>query len=123
MPTRPSSRLLACLAVFVAAFIVTHLPPSKALPAQRFDKLLHFVGFTVLGMLALWQNLTPTSLPRLNSLLWIVLVVASYAAFDEITQPLVRRDCEFLDWVADSGGAVFGVAIIYFVQRFALQKT
>ena len=38
----------------------------------------------------------------------IVSLLAVVGAFDEITQPLVGRDCELLDWCADVVGAVVG---------------
>jgi VanZ family protein len=36
----------------------------------------------------------------------VVLVIALYGTFDEITQPLVGRSRELLDWLADLTGAL-----------------
>ena len=39
-------------------------------------------------------------------------IVMAYGAFDELTQPIFGRDCEFLDWVADSSAGVVAVSIL-----------
>lgn len=117
------SRLIFCLTAFACAYVVTHLPPGEHLRVARYDKLLHFAGFTFLGMMALWQALSPGVMPSMSSVILILLMVGAYGAFDELSQPLVGRDCEFLDWVADAAGTIFGVAIIYLIQRGTLQRS
>lgn len=94
----------------VAAFITTHLPPKSG---QAFsplnDKLMHFLGFTLLGMLVVWRR---SGVPR-PSAVWDLLpgfvALALYGVLDEMTQPPFGRDCEFYDWLADCGGAAAGL--------------
>ena len=44
----------------------------------------------------------------------IVALLASYGAFDEVTQPIVGRDCDFWDWVADMAGILVGIGCFMF---------
>jgi VanZ family protein len=109
---RSGWRLYICLATFAAGFVATHTPPSGMPNIQVSDKLLHFVGYLVLGSLALWQGLTPNIRPGRKTLLMTLFCLAAYAAFDEITQPLVGRACELMDWTADTGGAIMGLTLV-----------
>jgi hypothetical protein len=49
-------------------------------------------------------------------------VVAAYGAFDELTQPIFRRDAEWGDWYADCTGAAVAVLIISAVQWWMLRS-
>ncbi|HKQ47021.1 MAG TPA: VanZ family protein [Phycisphaerae bacterium] len=75
------------------------------------DKVLHFLGFTVLGALLVWRLGRHPRRPTVRNLLPWYLALILYGAFDEITQPPFGRDCEFLDWLADCCGAAVGVAL------------
>lgn len=102
---------LSCLA---GAFLATHLPPPRT-PLRHVpsDKLLHAIGFAVLGMLTIWQaagGRTGLSRPVLATR---YLALLAYALFDEVTQPLVGRSFEWKDWLADAGGAATGMIIAY----------
>lgn len=97
---------------WLAVFGSTHVP-RISLPTHfnLFDKVCHFAAFGLLTFLAhlAWN----TRRPGLNQLRWkdlaiVMLVIAVYGVFDEITQPLVGRSCELLDWTADVLGIVFG---------------
>jgi VanZ family protein len=121
MPRRRGWRLYICMGVFAAGFAATHTPPSGLPNIQVSDKLLHFVGYLVMGSLALWQGLTPGVTPHRNKPLRVLLFLAAYAAFDEMTQPLVGRACELLDWTADLAGAIMGLLIVYCVHQMTLR--
>jgi VanZ family protein len=41
-----------------------------------------------------------------------------FAMVDEVTQLLVRRDAELLDWTADAIGAAVGLAVFRAWQRW-----
>jgi VanZ family protein len=41
------------------------------------------------------------------------LLIVTYAAGDELTQPYFRRTCDIYDWRADACGAAVGIAIVY----------
>jgi VanZ family protein len=44
--------------------------------------------------------------------LWVIGIGMAYGAFDELTQPLVNRFCEWNDWLADSVGICAAVLMI-----------
>jgi VanZ family protein len=104
----------------VGAFVATHLPPPEGPPPYMIsDKLLHFLGFVVLGMVSIWR-ITGGGV-RLRArvgLLWCLGLVA-YGLFDEVTQPLVGRTFEWADWIADGCGAAAGVLFAAVCSRRA----
>src|SRR5687767_7349663 len=99
------------LAFWGFIFVMTHIPQQR-LPGVRVnDKTAHLISYGVLAAMlyvTLWF-----SRPHDWSPVWkIPLVLALYAAFDELTQPLVNRFAEFADWYADVAGAVIVVAAL-----------
>jgi VanZ family protein len=116
--SRPlTTRLLwaATLAFWGFIFVMTHIPQQR-LPGVRVnDKTAHLISYGVLAAMlyvTLW-----VSRPHDWSPLWkIPLVLALYAAFDELTQPLVNRFAEFADWYADVAGAVIVVAALSLIR-------
>jgi VanZ family protein len=114
-------RFIIWLLYWVAAAIATHLPRGSV-PKDAFrlpDWLLHGGTFFVLGALTAWVVLGgfgARSLDRRFAIrrlaIWCV-ILAAYAAIDEITQPLVGRTAELSDWAADLLGASLGLAVGY----------
>jgi hypothetical protein len=87
--------------VFFAALIFTFysavVPPSHALQLTPWDKATHFIAFYVLSGLA------AAAFPKQN----LFVAAASLSAFGaliEVVQglPMVHRDRDFWDWVADT---------------------
>lgn len=103
-------------------FTLTSLPSTSFADALRFsDKIKHFVAYLVLSLLltlALHFQKRWKQLSERSSLASIVLI-SIYGALDEIHQIFIpNRGAEFLDWVADLGGAVVGSLIIfYFIKN------
>ena len=122
MKRRPVIRLILCLITFGFAFYTTHVPPSNLPRIGRFDKLLHFAGFVYLGMMALWQVLPAGQMMSRRRIWPILALVIAYATLDEVTQPLVQRDCEITDWLADVLGAVVGVFLLFALHRLENRK-
>lgn len=104
-----TARTVVWCVTLVLAFTATHIPPpSKPIPLVLRDKTLHVLGFTVLGFLTLWRlSAQPNRLAGTTIVVWFVGLLA-YGAFDELTQPITGRSCEFGDWLADSAGAAIG---------------
>jgi len=102
--------LVLCAAVWVSAFIATHTPVPALAGPRISDKWLHGIGyFVVFSTLA--ATLAGHRVPRLRRIIWVLAVTVAYAAFDEITQPLVGRDASLADWTADvTGGALAALA-------------
>ena len=85
-------------------FLMTHLPPDGVPRVAVDDKLLHFLSYGFLSgclSLCLWAS----RVPLWKSAVAVLLVAAAYAALDELLQPVVGREREWGDWVADVAGA------------------
>lgn len=99
----PSISLLMKVArvAFVAALIFTFynavMPPSHVLHLTPWDKATHFVAFYVLTGLAV------AAFPKQN-LFVVAALLSAFGALIEIVQglPMVHRDKDFWDWVADT---------------------
>jgi VanZ family protein len=100
---------LACAVAWSAAFVVTHLPPSRLPPPGVADYLLHAAGYLVLAVLLTWALAAGGRQLPLRALVAACTMLA-YAAFDELTQPLVGRAAEWADALADAAGAALGIA-------------
>lgn len=107
-------RLRLLLAYVALLFTAPHWPgewsgAEYGLQFNHLDKLVHLSAFGLLGWLLAWAwPLEPVgrSWRRLAGL-W--LLIAIYAAVDELLQPYVGRRCDPLDWVADVVGAAIGL--------------
>lgn len=99
----PDIRILVSLAklAFFSALIFTFysavVPPTQALQLVPWDKAEHFIAFYALTGLAV------AAFPK-RKLVLIAALLSGFGALIEIVQglPLVHRDRDFWDWVADS---------------------
>lgn len=98
--------ILTTIAYWCLMFIITHLPPARVPKLRVSDKVEHLAAFMLLGGL-LYLCLKPKVH---HTLLAVALIGAAYGAFDELTQPLVGRRCELLDWVCDFTGILIGAS-------------
>lgn len=93
--------------------ILTHWPspwPNVHEP-KYFDKVVHFSFYCVLASLAL--NALALRTETAPGAMRCAVVLAGLVAFgllDEATQPLTHRDFDWFDWLADSLGALTGIA-------------
>lgn len=99
---------LAQLAFWVAAigvFVLAVTPPPMTPPLIPWDKAAHFLAFYVLTLLA------AAAFPR-RALLLLALALSAYGAAIELVQalPLVDRDSDVWDWVADT--VAIGAALL-----------
>jgi hypothetical protein len=83
------------------------MPASRAPHLFPWDKAEHFLAFYVLSFLA------AAAYPRL-SLAVVALWLSLFGAAIELVQalPIVHRDCDFWDWVADSAAISAALAPI-----------
>ena len=94
---------------FVVALVFTFysavIPPQHALQLAPWDKAEHFIAFYGLTGLAV------AAFPRRN-LLVIAAMLSSFGALIEIVQglPIVHRDRDVWDWVADTIAIVAALA-------------
>lgn len=108
-----ASRVLPGLFYLVAIFVGGSLPSGGG-PAQVSDKTLHFVVFLPFSILVArafsyyWPGDRP--LVRCTKASAFASLIGGLLELWQFLLP--HRSCEFLDWVADSGGALWGVALI-----------
>ena len=108
-------RLIALATAAYAGVLVfaTHYPKPEELVGGRLpsDKLLHFIAYGLLGLLA---ALMLRSRGRLVGRTAPVLVagLAAWAVIDEATQPLFGRAADPLDWVYDVIGLALGIGAV-----------
>jgi VanZ family protein len=103
-------RLLPIYWIFL--FCSTHFP-KLTLPGgvPQSDKIVHFVTYGVLAAL-FWKCAETFRRPLPDTFVWLALgMLTAYAAFDELTQPLVNRTASVDDFRAD----VLGVFLVLFV--------
>ena len=91
------SAITAGLAMMIAALTLAPMPAGGS---SGSDKLYHFVAFASLAV--------PLPLVRPRLAIWVVLGVIVYGGLIELIQPVVGRQAEWLDLVADTVGAVVG---------------
>ena len=103
--------LLAILVIYwISMYVGTHVPTLPSVIADHADKLIHccaYGGLAFLLILAIGSRRSVT----FRQLIFVWLFVAGYGVFDEVTQPLVGRHADFVDWVADIFGAAIGLLI------------
>jgi VanZ family protein len=106
---RPILLLHGTRALFWAAILFTFV--SAALPATHaphlfpWDKAEHFAAFFVLSLLA------AAAYPRVPFVI-LALWLSLFGCAIELVQalPIINRDCDIWDWVADSVG--IGAAVV-----------
>jgi VanZ family protein len=102
-------------------FALTHLPVRDLPHINLWDKFEHMAAYACLGValfLAVWA-----SRPKLSQIGITVLAIGMmYGAIDEWLQILVGRDCELLDWFADTTGVAIVVVILTFVRWRTMRR-
>ncbi len=103
--------LLACIVAWLGAFAATHTPLPVGTDIQLSDKTMHVVGYFALGSI-FWLTLLAygRGAPVRAGLTGIVM--ASYGAVDELTQPWFNRFASVHDWLADLCGIVIAIALM-----------
>jgi VanZ family protein len=108
--------VLACVAT-VAVLLVSHVPQEVAAEMQGGfgDKLPHAVVYGVLTWC--WLKAFDRGPGRsMRSMLGIMLVPIAAGTVAELTQPLVGRCCDPMDWVANVVGvSVVGVSYMFWI--------
>ena len=113
--------LLARLAkiVFFAALLFTFysavIPPEHALQLVPWDKAEHFIAFYAL------TGLAAAAFPK-RHILVIAALLSAFGALIEIVQglPIVHRDRDFWDWVADTlaiGAALAPMLLVWWRRQ------
>lgn len=101
------------LAVYwIALFTGTHIPIPQSVNLENSDKWIHFLAYTGLAaQLTVVVGWRARRGLQAWHLAMIGLGLAAFGGFDELTQMLVNRTADWLDWSADLGGIFTGIAI------------
>ena len=131
---RTASTILKVLRWIPAVFIGCcswYLSSQPHVPLPDFhlsDKLVHlacFAAFSFFTAMAFF-GLKPLDGRRISTAKRILLpavVISLYGIIDEIHQSFVPgRSCSFLDWCADTIGALTGSALFYFIIVIICKK-
>jgi hypothetical protein len=107
-------------AALVFTFYSAVIPPSHAVQLVPWDKAEHFIAFYALTGLAV------AAFPRRSPLV-IAALLSGFGALIEVVQglPIVHRDEDFWDWVADTLAITAALAPMLLVPWracFAVQK-
>lgn len=102
------------VAQMAAIFVASSMTAVPDLPAGLSNHTGHFIGYAILGSLALrafagarWRGVTARAAG------WSVLLSSAYGVTDELHQTLVpNRTPAVDDWAADTAGAVIAVLAV-----------
>jgi VanZ family protein len=100
-------------------------PPQPPFTFPGLDKLEHALVFGLLGVLAYLALGVRHREGRADfrPVLAAVLIVTLYAVFDELHQAFVPgRDPSFYDGLADAGGAILAVTLVWKLFRRSLRR-
>ena len=117
-PDRAKLWQVALFGYWLMLLVATHLPREfPGLPGGGKDKWVHLGAFAVLAWLVAMAWEQSTGRLRTVHLVVVWILLASYAAADELTQILVGRTASFADWSADSVGVVAGLIAFVVTRR------
>ena len=81
--------------------LATLTPVEKLPTVSGSDKVYHLISFAILTL--------PIAIIRPRAI-WIILSLSiAYGGAIEVLQPLVNRNCELADLIADACGSVLGI--------------
>ena len=105
-------RLLFWAAVLVS-MVMALIPHPPQLPGDPSDKVQHVVAFVTMGIFG------SLAYPRLGTVR-LIIALSLFGAFIELAQaiPVIHRDSDPLDWLADTIACVLAVfAVRWWVRR------
>lgn len=105
-------------AFWLLMLVLTHLPEiPKEYDPELGDKSEHLIGYMLLSV-GLGLSLSACQGPLgWRRLAMVIGIVAVYGAFDETTQPLFGRNCDWYDWLADLQGCFLGVLAVLAIDQ------
>ena len=113
--------LLACLVAWAGAFAATHLPAPGVLGWWMVEQLLHLAGYFLLSVL-FWLTLRAYGRDWQARLVWVFLIMAAYASFDELTQRVFGRWGDWGVWNANLLGTTLAFIICELAARFTRKR-
>ena len=96
------------------SFVMAALPHPPDVPGRPNDKVEHIVAFATLAALASFAY------PR-AALMRLLAGLSLFGAFIEVVQaiPVLQRDSDIKDWVADTAAVAVVLALVWWRRRAA----
>ena len=95
--------IYATVVIAVLIGLATLTPVEKMPDVSGSDKLYHLISFAILTL--------PIAVIRPKAG-WVMFILSvGYGGAIEVLQPLVDRNCELADFLADASGALLGMAV------------
>ncbi len=96
-------------------FVATTLPGADLPKTGVSDKIEHFTAYFILAVLFNLALMFQNKYPKIKKKAWLytLIFILTYAGLDELHQLFVPgRDCDILDWLADSSGVLLGLGFV-----------
>ncbi len=114
-------RLIAAVTFTAVVVLLTHIP-QEVMPPQLqvigLDKLAHALVYGAITFFFI-LSIRPSLTLLLSAI--IFLGILAFAAFDELTQPLVNRTASVFDWLADITG-ICAVCVFKTWKSFSIRR-
>lgn len=102
------------LIYWILLFTLTTIPSVPMDFGFQFqDKIEHSVAFMILSFIFtsyIYQKYE--NIKKTKSFFMVIIIIALYAALDELHQPLVGRICDIWDFIFDVLGAILGYFLL-----------
>ena len=124
-------KVLRCIPAIFIGCCSWYLSSQPHVPLPDFnmsDKVVHlacFAGFSFFTAMAFFglKPLDGRKSTIAKRILFPAVVISRYGIIDEIHQSFVPgRSCSFLDWCADTVGALIGSTLFFFLVKFLSRK-
>ena len=124
-------KVLRCIpAIFIGccSWYLSSQPHVSLPDFNMSDKVVHlacFAGFSFFTAMAFFglKPLDGRKSTIAKRILFPAVVISLYGIIDEIHQSFVPgRSCSFLDWCADTVGALIGSTLFFFLVKFLSRK-
>ena len=109
------------LAYWLTIFVLTHIPQQRVPKIGGGDKLAHLGAYLVLSYLIYISGWIQNPARR-NWAIIVLAICIVYGAVDELTQPLVNRFADWLDWYFNVLGSLIGTALALLTRMTCLQN-
>lgn len=98
---------ILCNLIIVVACLVP-IPPQAPQPFTRTDLVVHVTSYAFLSLI---------SYPTRIRVFFLAIFFIAQGILIEIIQPYVGRHFEWLDILANTGGTLFGLVIIFILKK------
>ena len=109
---------IAFVVTLCFSFVMAALPHPPPIPGQPSDKIMHVLAFATLGALAAYGF-------HRRAVALLFLGLTTFGGLIELVQaiPMLHRDSEFVDLVADMAAALVALAAVRWVMAWRERRS